>query len=227
VTPGYDANPAVSYFLDVTTLDIDTYKVITGEGKYKLRIFNESGEDVTGEDKKSVTHTADNTPNLTETFTGLSPGSQYTVRWYAVADTANAGNRPSIDAVAENYFAYANRTYVICESAVYTMDQNGVYVGRISASDGDLGGIRLVFAGSIGLDAVKRIQYTVTNSVDGNLTGKVDFNPAPLPGGVYSFELPPSVTDGAESTISLRFYTLDGQGNEIYINQPVSLYWYR
>jgi hypothetical protein len=227
VTPVYSSG---NYSLIVNTLDMDADKVIAGGGKYKLRIFDSGGTDRTPQAiKDAQPYTADNMPGGAVTFDGLNESSQYTLRWYAVVDTANAGLTQGMDAIDNNspYFDYDNKTYVIYETTVSTTDENGIYVGRVSASAGDTERIKLTFAGSVKLTDVKRIQYTITNpSSVSNLTGKVDFGPSGPVGDMYTFELPPSVTFPGESTVTLRFYALDGN-NEIYIDQPVSIYYYR
>jgi hypothetical protein len=226
ITPGYSGGV---YSLAVNTLDMDADKVITGAGKYKLRIFDSAtGEDKTPDAVKSYTYTADNMPGGEGyvTFTGLAESTQYTLRWYAVVDTANAGVTQDISTVG-SVFGYDNKTYVIYETTVSTTDEHGIYVGRISASAGGAEKIKLTFAGSVNLADVKRIQYTITNPAGtGNLTGKVDFSPDAA-GDMYTFELPPSVTDKGENTVTLRFYALDNSGGEVYIDQPVSIYYYK
>jgi hypothetical protein len=231
VTPGYSAD---NYSLTVNTLDMDADKVITGNGKYMLRIFDSAGVDVTPTapiDLKNTLYYADDKPGAPGlvTFDGLAASEQYTLRWYAVANTENAANPAEIDNVSPAYFLYGNKTYVIYEAMASTTDAHGIYVGRVSAGAGLLNRIRLTFSGSVKLTDVKRIQYAIIRSGStGNRTGKVDFVPSgPTGDNMYTFELPPEIIESGEYTVTLRFYTTDNAGKEVYIDQPVSIYYYK
>jgi hypothetical protein len=195
-----------------------------------LRIFNGEGVDVTPtapEDLKNKTYNADDRPGAPGlvTFDDLYGSAQYTLRWYAVVNTENLPNPAEIDGVAQSYFNYNNKTYVIYETTASTTDAHGIYVGRVSAGTGNLNRIRLTFSGSVNLTDVRFIQYAITPPSGSNRTGKVSFVPSAAAGGLYTFELPPDFTAAGEYTVALRFYVTDDDAG--YIDQPVSIYYYK
>jgi hypothetical protein len=237
-TPGLYANTPDDptddvYRLAVATLDIDSDKVIVNS-KYKVRIFNGSGVDITPENDvlnvgKSRVYTADDLPNDPMHFEDLQANSTYTLRWYAVTNVANAVNPGDVTGLNETAFAFGNKEHVIYELTAATTDHHGIYVGSVTASTDTMEQIKLTFADSVNLTGIKKIQYTVYKdaSVGNNFSGKVDFTPAYVTAdNVYAFTLPLSVTNPGQYSVTLRFYIVEG-GSEVYIDQPVSLYHYR
>jgi hypothetical protein len=138
-----------------------------------------------------------------------------------------------VDALPEPYFALSNNTYRIHEMNASTIDDKGIYIGDVTAKQGTTEKILLTFANSVNLEEVKQIQYEIIKSVGTSVISATvdvgDNDPLKIPliyndtDRIYTFELPPSVTEAGLYSITLRFYA----ENHSYINQQRSLYYYR
>jgi hypothetical protein len=221
-TPSLEAG---DYSLTVRTLSLDPDRVIVNGG-YKLRIFDDSNDDVTPDTVKNAVYTVSNGPDAALIFGGLTGNSAYTLRWYAVENTANAVDPGDVTVLPDTAFGYGNKNYVIYELKASTVDSYGIYVGRVTASAGTSGRVKLSFEDSVNISGIGQIQYSIYNADPApngsTLSGRVDFDPGFPVGGRYEFELPPALRDG-DNTITLSFYNSTGN----YINQPVTVYYRR
>lgn len=125
--------------------------------KYYFRIFDSSGHNVTpAADLDAKLATA---APLTVEASGLTIGSEYTIRCYGVTDLENTGLLDDITQVSNP----TSIQYVISEIKAYTLDSSGISVGTVTPrkSPTNPSYVQLTFTNSVKLTDLTELRYTI------------------------------------------------------------------
>lgn len=234
-TPTFGVTSTASYSANVHALTfkvtpIDIKKVMVGSpvGEYKVRFFDDFGNDITPAQYTSAVYDV-NTPQ--QQFILTSPSMQgdtkYYLAFYAVIDKNN-DNKSDVSNTTQRISDITTGqlgSYQIYKVSGTTLSTSNVSFGTINCvkNPSDSTKIRLEFYNSVNLTNVKSIQYSVYNAQGYSSSYTQAFIPTiqnpSTTSAFYTFDLSDNLVNDGTYYIMVQFF--DASGN--IIGEPVSL----
>ncbi|MDR0906962.1 MAG: hypothetical protein LBN00_12470 [Oscillospiraceae bacterium] len=221
---------------DRTVVDVESNPNTGNIGAYKIRVFKKDSigniSDVTNDPNLTMSLSGVNYTGsgggiadhvftelygnfIEPKFSGLEKSTEYTIRFYAITNTANIDPTSPADVteLPPTAFEYSNNTYVVHEQRATTTNESGISVGTVTASQSNISGnVLLTFTDSANITGVTEIQYDVQSqaslgSVGSGTMPLTTANLIPGAGDSYSLQVPASISNPGVYIISARFYT--------------------
>ena len=157
---------------------LDTSKIIV-DGEYRIRIFNDLGEDITPEEYKNVPYSISTTSLPIEV--DVPRGDRAVLCIYSVYDLNNTGQAADgspLISVGDMAYEDIDETYLKLSVVGYPLGDKGYNIGDVQIAQINSQYAGIYFTNSVNLDMIKRINYVVINQSGASTTYNEGFVPS-------------------------------------------------